>query len=702
MTIRAMKTILLALLIGFSFPTLANNCILSLQGSKLTLNALHYDKITPEVFRKAIERDLKIAKENVTAIRNSKQPPNFTNTIEALEYYNTDIKHTKTVLENYLEILQDPQYKKLFQDMVHLIDPVTNPTTSKIYFDKKIFNRVRTVNNKRLNLNLTPLQLRLVEKTYQAFIDNGIDLHPKQQAKLAAINTRIESIAQKFQANVVSHANNFPIVVTDINELKGLPENAIQTAATLAEKKGLKNTWVFPLNSASHLPIMQFAESRDLRERMARAFSRRGTIEPYNNAPLLLELVQLRQEIAGILGYKNFAEMILKKRMAKNIDTVQKFLDTLAEAYKPHAKKDYEELAAFAGHPIEPWDASYYSLKLAEKKFSYNPEELKSYFSLENVLKGAFYAAGRLYKIKFNEVKNIPTWHPDVRTFEVRDLNDNFIALFYLDLFPRDQKRDGAYSYILRPSGIFGGRTLRPHVINVLNIPPATESKPSLLTLNNVRTLFHELGHGLHEMLCNIPYPSQTGLRVAWDAIELPSQLNEKWMLDKDVLKIAAIHYKTNEPLPQEMLDNVLKASHFQVGMNGYAQISNGALDMAWYTRDTSKLKTLEDVENFEIEVLKDFTLIPKQGSVRSAAFTHIFSGSYAAGYYSYKWADALVADALELFKKNGMYDQETASRYVECILSKGASEDFDVLYKRFRGCDPDPDALLRSEGLIP
>lgn len=678
----------------------AKNCdeLLSINSSKLTLGALHYDQFNPDFFRQKLKEDLRKAKRNLKAVQDSNQPPTFANTIEALEYLSTDMEHTWTVVSNYLEIMKSDGMTKLHAEF----NPQITKFSSDVFYNVKIFRRVEKVYNKRHSLNLNDVQLRLLEKTYQAYLNNGINLDKAKQDRLTAITVKIGKLAEEFKNNTVNETEAYALIVTDAKDLAGLPDKVIEAAAKEAKKRGHSNAWAFTLSYPSYGPFMEKAENRELRKKLWSAFSRRGTSGSYDNRLILLELVKLRTEKAQILGYKTFADMILKNRMAKKTSTVMNFINRLSSVYKPKAEQELKELEAFAGHPIEPWDGSYYATKLEEKTFNIDNEELKNYFPIDQVLQGAFYAAEKLFKVHFVERKDLPVWHKDVRVFEVRNPRNDVVALYYLDPYPRDGKRGGAYMSGLRPTGFINNEMLRPHVVNVTNTAPPSDAAPALMSLDNARTQFHELGHGLHEMLTQVYYPSMAGTNVFWDGVELPSQLNEKWQFETEVLEKFARHYKTGQPLDKEIIKQIKAADNFRAATRGLGQMQLATIDMAWYSEDVSSLKTVEDVESFENKAVADLILRPRQGAFTSGAFAHIFAGGYTAGYYSYKWAENLVANFHAVFEKNGMYDPETATRYLELVLSKGGTADFDILVRLFLGQEPDPDALLRSEGLIP
>lgn len=691
---------------SFAASKNSQNCdkllsVITIDSSPLTLGAIDYSKITPKVFHAAIKDALVKAYQNLDAIKNNKNAPDYKNTIEALQYVSADLDLVWGIFYETLGLLKtdklDAIYDKFAKQRVKF--------GNKLSFDEDIFKRIEAVYNQKSSLNLNPIQLRLLEKTYEAYIESGINLPKDQKDRISAINTRLVALSKLFNDKVLAETKAFQVVITDQKDLAGLPELAIKSAAETAQSRGKPGAWIFTFDE--YASIDAYSENRDLRKQFWEFYATRASKGPNDNRPVLLEIAKLRQEKAQILGHKTYADLVLKDRMAKNVDTVKKFISHLISYYRPQAKKELDELTAFAGMKLEPWDIGFYSQKLRQKKYNFDEEALKPYFQYEQVLASAIYSAEKLYNIKFKQRKDLPVWHPDVLAYEVVDSNANQLALFYIDPFPRKgTKLGGAHMNTLRPAGIFNGKMLRPHVINVSNIEKPVGDTPSLLTLRNARTIFHELGHGLHEMLTQVEVPSFAGTSVPWDAVELPSQLNEKWQLSNEVLNKFARHYQTKEPLPQSVIDQILASENFMVGTFGLGQMTLGSIDLAWYTQDISHVQTPDDVNAHENEALKDVAIMPRYNSVRSASFSHIFSGGYAAGYYSYQWANVLVADAYEYLMQDasdsGFPRPALAKKFLDEVLSQGGSQDFDVLYRNFRGQDPDPDALLRSLGLLP
>ena len=514
----------------------------------------------------------------------------------------------------------------------------------------------------------------------------------------------LSKLSLQFGENVLAETNNFQLHVTDEKDLSGLPEGALEAAREMAmtlEKEG----WVFTLDYPSYLPFMTYADNRELRKKMAIAFGAKGFQEnEFNNEENVLKIVKLRHERANLLSYKSHADFVLEERMAESPAKVKTFLNDLLIKAKPAAEKEFAELTAFAKEldgpdHLEKWDGAYYSEKLKQKLFNLDDEKLKPYFKLENVLNGVFTIAGKLYGIHFTQVNDIDKYHKDVVTYEVKDDGNNLVAVFYADFFPRKGKRNGAWMTSFKSQYVKDGVNERPHVSIVCNFTKPTETKPSLLTFNEVTTLFHEFGHALHGMLANTVYPSLSGTSVYWDFVELPSQIMENWCYEPEALALFAHHYQTGDMIPMEYIEKIKESASFQEGMATVRQLSFGLLDMGWHSQDPG---SITDLKAFETEQFSTTQLYPDvKENAMSTAFSHIFQGGYSSGYYSYKWAEVLDADAFEYFLKNGIFDKETANKFKDNVLSKGGTEHPMILYKRFRGQEPKPDALLKRAGLL-
>ena len=492
--------------------------------------------------------------------------------------------------------------------------------------------------------------------------------------------------------------------MTNELEVKGLPESAKEAAARLAKSKN-KEGWIITLQYPSYIPFMKYADNRELRKRLSLAFGSKGFHrDELDNQQNVLDIANLRYERANLLGYKTHADYVLEERMANSPKKVLDFLQELLEKAKPAAEKEFKQLHDFAREldgidQLQKWDSAYYSEKLKQKLFDFDDEKLKPYFKLENVIEGVFQVATKLFGLHFKEVSNVDKYHEDVKTFEVFDQDRNFISLFYADFHPRPGKRGGAWMTSFKSQFKKNGENVRPHVSNVCNFTPSTESKPSLLTFNEVTTLFHEFGHGLHGMLANTTYPSLSGTSVYWDFVELPSQVMENWCYEKEALELFAHHYETGELIPMDLVKKIKESATFQEGIRTLRQLSFGLLDMAWHGQDPSQIKNVKAFENKAFEGTQLYPDNPE--TCMSTSFAHIFQGGYSSGYYSYKWAEVLDADAFAYFKENGIFNPDIAKKFKDHVLSKGGTENPMILYKRFRGQEPQLEALLERAGLV-
>jgi peptidyl-dipeptidase Dcp len=686
------------LLTPYAESLLAENPLL--QVSTLPFGAIPFDRVQTAHFKPAFETALAQARRRVDAIRADTSTPTFANTIEALEALDEPLAQVGSVFSDFLSMKTSPELQELSEE----INPLLSKFSNDIYFDAAIFRRVKAVFDARASLGLTPEQTMVLQNAYRSFVRNGALLDATQKARVAEIDTQLSTLGERYSKNNITEINAYELVVTDRARLAGLPEDAIAKAAEVAQKKGKPaGSYVFTMQAPSYGPLITYASDRALREEMWWAVNRKSTTGETDNRPLVVEITRLKAERARIMGFPTHAAYTTDDRMAKDPATVTSFLTRLANVYRPAAAKDLADLKAFAGHDIEPWDAAYYSEKLREQQYSYSEEELRPYFKLENVIKGVFFAATQRYGVTFHERKDIPTWDPAVTTYEVRDADGSFLSLFYSDPFPRDSKRAGAWMNQLQAGGMFAGEMRRPHVVNVGNYTEPVGDKPALLTIDEVTTIFHEMGHGLHGMLSKARYRSVFGPNVAWDFVELPSQMNERWVMVPEVLDVMARHYITGERIPDALVEKVKRAETFQAGLVGLRQISLGMLDFAWYNSDISAVRTAADVEAFEEQAMAAYRVVPrKPGTLMSTSFGHIFAGGYSAGYYSYKWADVLAADTFDVFLREGVFNLATATRFRREILERGGSEEAAVIYRRWRGGDPDPDALLRREGLLP
>lgn len=660
--------------------------------------AFPLDELKKEHFLPAIKKALKEAKQNIQKIRENKEEANFDNTILALETASENLDNITTLYYNLMGMESDDEFKSLAQE----ISPLLSDFKNEIMTDPILFDRVKKVYKDSEKLNSE--QKRLVELNYKSFTRNGALLDDEKKKELRKIDMELSKLSPKFAQNVLASTNSFQLHITDKKELEGIPESALEAAEDTAEKKGYDSGWLFTLQMPSLLPVLKFAENRNLREKMNRAFGSRAYKDKFDNCDILKKIASLRYTRAKLLGFKNHAEYVLKERMAETPEKVEEFLDRIKNAAKPVALKEVKELKKLAKErdnisDFQVWDSAFYSEKLKKKKYDFDEEKLRPYFKMENVVDGLFKVANKLYGVNFQKNNDIPVYHEDVQVFEVKDDKDSFVGLLYVDLFPRETKRSGAWMTTFRTQGLHNGEIKRPHAAVVANLTPSTKKKPSLLNLNEVTTLFHEFGHSLHALLSDCTYASLASPNVYWDFVELPSQIMENWVTEPEALELFAKHYETGEVIPKKMIEKIKKIRKYHAGMNNLRQIQLGLIDMAWHDKDPSNI---EDVGKFEDEVVEDTRLYPKvDGKNTSASFAHIFAGGYSAGYYSYKWAEVLEADAFELFKENGIFDRKTARSFRENILARGNTDHPMNIYVKFRGRKPDPDAMLKKFGLL-
>lgn len=661
-----------------------------------------FDKIKTEHYKPAIREGIRRQANEIDAIVNNPEVPTFANTIPAYEKSGELLDRVTTVFGNLRSAETNDDLQALAQEMMPLLSEHSN----NISLNEKLFERVKTVYNKKEQLNLTPEQDKLLENVYDGFIRRGANLKGEAKEKYRQLTKELSSLTLQFSENNLKEVNNYQLVLTDKTQLAGLPESAIEAAAETAKEKGVKG-WIFTLQAPSYIPFMTYADNRNLRHELYMAYNTKCTHDnEYNNTDIVKQLVNTRMTIAQLLGYDNFAQYTLKKRMAENSDAVYNLLNQLLEAYTPTAKKEYEEVQELArqeqgtGFTVMPWDWSYYSNKLKDKKFNINEEMLRPYFELEKVKEGVFGLATRLYGITFKKNTDIPVYHKDVDAYEVFDKDGKILAVLYTDFHPRDGKRAGAWMTEYKGQWMDEktGENSRPHVSIVMNFTKPTENKPALLTFDEVETFLHEFGHSLHGMFANSTYESLSGTSVYRDFVELPSQVMENFAIEKEFLNTFAKHYQTGEKLPVELIKRMVDASNFNAAYACLRQVSFGLLDMAWYTRNTSYEG---DVKEYEQQSWAKAQILPVvKDACMSTQFSHIFAGGYSAGYYSYKWAEVLDADAFSLFKQKGIFNQEVAESFRSNILSKGGTEHPMILYKRFRGHEPTIDALLIRNGI--
>ncbi len=663
-------------------------------------HALAFDKITPEIFLPALKENLAAAKKQISRIRDDVEPATFKNTIVALETAGEDADLVSTTFYNLLHAHTNDQLQNLALE----IGPLLANYASDILLDTKLFARIKSLYELREKLNLNVEESKLLEKYYLDFVRNGALLDDEKKSELRKIDEELSKLSPQFSDNVLKATNEFTLHLTKRDEVAGLPAIVLTAAAAAAKEKNLDG-WLFTLQMPSYIPFMQFAAHRPSREKMYRAYGSRAFGGNFDNRKLILQILKLREKRARLLGYKNHAEFMLERRMAESPDRVMQFLKRIEVASLPAARRDVKEIEDFAKSkgapvPLEPWDFAYWSERLKEKRFEFSQDDLRPYFKLENVVKGAFEHARRLYGLMFKESDAYPVWHPDVKTFEVSDEKTNeFVGLFYADFYPRESKSGGAWMTNYFEQGLFHGQVDHPHVSVVCNFTKPSANEPSLLTFDEVNTLFHEFGHSLHSLLSRCRYRSLAGTNVYWDFVELPSQIMENWIKEKESLDIFARHYKTGELIPADLVKKIKDSSRYLAGYQSLRQVMLANLDMAWHTADSSKIS---DVAKFEDQVADRLRVLPKvEGINITCSFSHIFGGGYSDGYYSYKWAESLDAEAFEYFKECGLFNKDVAQKFRENILSRGGTEHPMELYKRFRGREPDPDALLRRDGLI-
>jgi len=635
-------------------------------------NQAPFSKIKNEHFKPAFLQAIEDTKKEIDDIVNNPEPPTFENTLEALDFSGQQLDRISSIFFNLNSAETNEEIQKIAQE----VSPILSEFSNDITLNEGLFARVKTVYEQRDSLDLTTEQQTLLEKKYKNFSRNGANLKEENKKRLREIDAELSKLKLIFGENVLAETNKYEMLLTDEEDVDGLPEGTKEAAAQLAEFKG-KEGWMITLDYPSYIPFMKYAKNRKLRKELSMAFGSKGFHnDELDNQENVKRIVNLRHERANLLGYKTHADFVLEERMAETPEKVKDFLNEL----------------------LEKWDSAYYSEKLKQKLFNLDDEKLKPYFKLENVINGVFKVAEKLFGLTFKEVDNVDKYHPEVKTFEVYD-NDEFISLFYADFHPRPGKRGGAWMTSYKPQYILNGENSRPHISNVCNFTKPTSSKPSLLTFNEVTTLFHEFGHGLHGMLANTNYPSLSGTSVYWDFVELPSQVMENWCYEKEALELFAHHYETGELIPMELVAKIKESATFQEGMATVRQLSFGLLDMAWHGKAPLGIK---DVKAYEEEAFESTNLFPETAETcMSTSFSHIFQGGYSSGYYSYKWAEVLDADAFAYFKENGVFSKMVADKFKEHVLSKGGTENPMDLYKKFRGAEPKIDALLERAGLV-
>ena len=667
--------------------------------SKLPFGAPQFDKIRNEHYMPAFEQGIAEAKAEIDAIANNPEAPSFENTIEAMEYSGETLDRVSSIFYNLMEADVNEQMQQIAEEVA----PMLNDYSMYVSLNEKLFERVKAVYEQRDSLALEKDQLKLLENTYRSFTRNGANLQGEDREKYSRISEELSLTTLAFQKNLLAATNAYVLNITDSTKLDGLPAYVVDAAAESAAEKGLEG-WAFTLDYPSYSPFMKYCNDRELRRQMYMAYGSRAVGGEYSNCENVSKIIDLRIQSAQLLGYRTYADYALEVRMAKDAGTVNKFLADLMNPSLPYARADVKMVEDFArkngfeGDRLMGWDFSYWSEKLQKAEYDLSEELLKPYFKLENCIDAVFDLAHRLYGINFKIREDIPGYHKDVKVYEVTDEDGSHLALFYADFFPRPSKRGGAWMTEFRGQSIKDGVERRPFISIVTNFSKPTASTPSLITHYEFTTFLHEFGHALHGMLAEGRYGSLTGTSVARDFVELPSQIMENWGYEPEYLNTFAKHYQTGESIPMELIDKIVASKNYLSGYSQVRQLQFGLLDMAWHSLESLPQT---DPVSFEKAALKPYEVMPGVAETAiSPGFSHIFAGGYAAGYYSYKWAEVLEADAFSLFQEKGIFNTEVSHSFRENILSRGGSEDAAVLYRNFRGHDPEPEALMKKLGL--
>ncbi len=689
-------------LIASVFLALMTSCNMNnplLRESKAPFGAPEFDKIKTEHYLPAFESAIAEAKEEVDAIINNEEEPTFENTIEAMEFSGKKLSRISGVFYGLMHAHTNDQ----MQEVAETISPKLTEFSMYVSLNEELFQRVKAVYEVRESLNLEPDQLKLLEETYKDFVRGGANLSPEDKEVYSKLSEELSLLSLKFSKNVLDATNAYKLHITDSAHLAGLPEYVKTLGAETATDKGLEG-WVFTLDYPSFGPFLKYSEKRDLRKEIWTAYNSRAGAGEFDNSEVVKDIVERRIKRANLLGYERFSDYALEERMAKTTETVNSFIENLIIPSIPAAKADIQAVFnhakknGFTDSKLMPWDFSYWAERYQEAEYSLSEEELKPYFQLENCIDAVFSLAERLYGISFVEVDNIPIYHQDVKVYDVRDVDGRHLALLYADFFPRESKRGGAWMTSFRKQSIQKGVEERPLINVVCNFTKPTATTPSLITHGEFTTLLHEFGHALHGIFSEGRYSSLTGTAVPRDFVELPSQIMENWAYEPEYLNSFAKHYQTGETIPAELIERLVASKNYLAGYTPVRQLQFGLLDMAWHTlTEVPEISTAE----FEHAALASTAVMPQiEGTAFSPSFSHIFSGGYSAGYYSYKWAEVLEADAFSLFKEKGIFNQEVAQSFRDNILSVGGVEDADVIYRRFRGHDPKPEALMKKLGL--
>ena len=667
--------------------------------SKAPFGAPEFDKIKTEHYLPAFEEGIKEGKAEIDAIVANPDEPTFENTIEAMEHAGSKLNKVGGIFFNLMEAHTSDE----MQVIAEQVSPMLTEYSMYVSLKEPLFKRVKAVYEKRNELGLDKDQMILLEDSYKGFVRGGANLSEEDKSVYSKWAEELSLATLQFSKNVLAATNAYTLHITDSTDLAGLPEYARVMGAETAKEKGLEG-WAFTLDYPSYGPFMKYSTVRNLREDMWKAYNSRALGGEFDNSEVVKTIVDLRIKMANILGYETWADYQLEERMAKNRNTVNEFISQLLVPSMEFAKKDIESVFKYAkkngfeGDKLMPWDFSFWSERYQEAEYSLNAEELKPYFRLESCIDAVFSLANRLYGLEFVELDNVPVYHEDVKVYEVKDADGRHMALFYADFFPRASKRGGAWMTEFRGQSIKNGVEYRPFISTVMNFTKPTADTPSLITHDEFTTFLHEFGHALHGILAEGRYESLTGTNVPRDFVELPSQILENWGYEPEYLNSFAKHYQTGEPIPAELIEKIVAAKNYLAGYGQVRQLHFGYLDMNWHS--LTSVPEMSVIE-FEQSVLAPYETLPAVADTGfSTSFSHIFSGGYSAGYYSYKWAEVLEADAFSLFKEKGIFNQEVAKSFRENILSKGASDEASVLYRNFRGHDPQPQALMKKLGL--
>jgi peptidyl-dipeptidase Dcp len=658
-----------------------------------------FDKIRPEHFEPAFEVCFSTAHKNLEKILTNPTEPTFENTVEALEVCSQDLEVVFGIFHNLKEAHTSAEINKIAEWVL----PKMAEWENDVSLNEELFEKIKTV-HEHSTQSLSKEQRRLLDRKYFSFVRKGALLANEQKIQLREFDQKIILLKQQFGQNLLAATNDYKLVITDPVKLAGLPERVVLAAKEQANHENIKDAWVFTLKPPSYAPFVEFAEDEKLRKQMWIAYSSRALNGVYDNTKIILEIVNLRHKRAVLLGHKNHAEYVLEDRMAKTPDTVYSFFNTLQKVAKPRAEEDIKQLQQYkakiqGGDEIKPWDIAFFSEKLLKEEYAYDSEEVRAYFSVDRVLGGAFDHAYRLYGITAKLRSDIPVYHPDMTVYEIFDADEKSLGIVYFDLYPRDSKRGGGWIDALRMQCMDNGVDIRPHMLIVCNLTKPVGGTPGLLNEFEARTLFHEFGHALHCLFSRCTYRSLAGFNTLWDFVELPSQLMDTFLTHPISIKLVAQHYETGQEITDEMITKIISAKKFQAGMKILSQLGLAYIDMKWHD---GSMSNVVNIESFEEEVKRDYRVVaPYPGTAQSTSFKHIFDGEYDVGYYSYHWSEVLAADAFEYFKEDGLFSKSVGLKFRNEILSKGNTQEPDILYRNFRGKDADPNALLRKAGLI-